>query len=260
MMARLSVGSVEPWEVVLSLGLLIATVPSWPGCRSGSTGAGVLLYGQPPTMRTSFGRPRVAGLGGSSSNGRRRKSASTGAVPTASSTESASAPRFGHGVRVGIGPATIERQSALWTPGRYGLVRRRARTPAIPCAVTAAWSARPSPAIAGTTTTSSPGRRMRRRASRRFSRGRSSSHLPSRWRTSNTRSDGSSGVAVQALRSASSWPGRARRRPPARRRARRSARRRGRRARRARAGAAARSGRAGPRSARRRRPPAPTGR
>ena len=27
MMARLSVGSVEPWEVVLSIGLLVVTVP-----------------------------------------------------------------------------------------------------------------------------------------------------------------------------------------------------------------------------------------
>ncbi len=52
MMARLSVGSVEPWEVALSLGLLIATVPivTWLSIRVYR--AGVLLYGQPPTMRT----------------------------------------------------------------------------------------------------------------------------------------------------------------------------------------------------------------
>jgi ABC-2 type transport system permease protein len=52
MMARLSVGSVEPWEVVLSLGLLVTTVPivTWFSIRVYR--AGVLLYGQPPTMRT----------------------------------------------------------------------------------------------------------------------------------------------------------------------------------------------------------------
>ena len=52
MMARLSVGSVEPWEVVLSVGLLVITVPivTWFSIRVYR--AGVLLYGQPPTMRT----------------------------------------------------------------------------------------------------------------------------------------------------------------------------------------------------------------
>jgi ABC-2 type transport system permease protein len=52
MMARLSVGSVEPWEVALSLGLLVATVPivTWLSIRVYR--AGVLMYGQPPTMRT----------------------------------------------------------------------------------------------------------------------------------------------------------------------------------------------------------------
>ena len=52
MMARLSVGSVEPWELVLSLGLLVITVPivTWLSIRVYR--AGVLLYGQPPTMRT----------------------------------------------------------------------------------------------------------------------------------------------------------------------------------------------------------------
>lgn len=52
MMARLSVGSVEPWELALSLGLLIVTVPivTWLSIRVYR--AGVLLYGQPPTMGT----------------------------------------------------------------------------------------------------------------------------------------------------------------------------------------------------------------
>ncbi len=52
MMARLSTGSVEPWELVLSVGLLAATVPvvTWLAIRVFR--AGVLLYGQPPTVRT----------------------------------------------------------------------------------------------------------------------------------------------------------------------------------------------------------------
>jgi ABC-2 type transport system permease protein len=52
MMARLATGSVEPWEVALSVGLLAATVPlaTWLAIRVYR--AGVLLYGQPPTMRT----------------------------------------------------------------------------------------------------------------------------------------------------------------------------------------------------------------
>jgi ABC-2 type transport system permease protein len=52
MMARLSVGTVEPWELGLSVGLLAATVPlvTWLAIRVFR--AGVLLYGQPPTVRT----------------------------------------------------------------------------------------------------------------------------------------------------------------------------------------------------------------
>ena len=55
MMARLSVGSVEPWEVALSIGLLIVTVPivTWLAIRVYR--AGVLMYGQPPTLG-SFAR------------------------------------------------------------------------------------------------------------------------------------------------------------------------------------------------------------
>jgi ABC-2 type transport system permease protein len=52
MMARLSVGRVEPWELALSLGLLIATVPLVALLAIRVYRAGVLLYGQPPTMRT----------------------------------------------------------------------------------------------------------------------------------------------------------------------------------------------------------------
>ena len=54
MMSRLAVGTVAPWEVALSLGLLVATVPlvTWLAIRVYR--AGVLMYGQPPTPRTFF--------------------------------------------------------------------------------------------------------------------------------------------------------------------------------------------------------------
>jgi len=52
MMARLSMGRVEPWELVLSLGLLIATVPLVSLLAIRVYRAGVLMYGQPPTVRT----------------------------------------------------------------------------------------------------------------------------------------------------------------------------------------------------------------
>jgi ABC-2 type transport system permease protein len=52
MVSRLAVGRVEPWELALSLGLLLATVPivAWLAIRVYR--AGVLLYGQPPTVGT----------------------------------------------------------------------------------------------------------------------------------------------------------------------------------------------------------------
>ena len=52
MMSRLAVGSVSPWEVVLSLGLLVATVPlvTWLAIRVYR--AGVVTYGQPPSLGT----------------------------------------------------------------------------------------------------------------------------------------------------------------------------------------------------------------
>jgi ABC-2 type transport system permease protein len=52
MMARLSIGEVEPWELVLSIGLLAATVPLVTLLSIRVYRAGVLLYGQPPTLRT----------------------------------------------------------------------------------------------------------------------------------------------------------------------------------------------------------------
>ena len=50
MMSRLSIGSVEPWELALSLGLLIVTVPLVTLLAIRVYRAGVLLYGQPPTV------------------------------------------------------------------------------------------------------------------------------------------------------------------------------------------------------------------
>ena len=50
MMARLSIGRVEPWEVVLSVGLLLVTVPLVTILAIRVYRAGVLLYGQPPTL------------------------------------------------------------------------------------------------------------------------------------------------------------------------------------------------------------------
>jgi len=51
MLSRLSIGHVEPWEVALSLGLLVATVPAVTWLAIRVYRAGVLLYGQPPTVR-----------------------------------------------------------------------------------------------------------------------------------------------------------------------------------------------------------------
>ena len=52
MLARLSIGRVAPWEVALSLGLLVVTVPLVTMLAIRVYRAGVLLYGQPPTLRT----------------------------------------------------------------------------------------------------------------------------------------------------------------------------------------------------------------
>lgn len=51
MLARLSIGRVEAWELALSIGLLLLTVPlvTWLAIRVYR--AGVLMYGQPPGLR-----------------------------------------------------------------------------------------------------------------------------------------------------------------------------------------------------------------
>jgi ABC-2 type transport system permease protein len=51
MLSRLAIGRVEPWEVALSLGLLLVTVPLVAALAIRVYRAGVLLYGQPPTLR-----------------------------------------------------------------------------------------------------------------------------------------------------------------------------------------------------------------
>ena len=129
--------------------------------------AGVLLYGQPPTIRTVRPRSRVPRLSGSRRARRRTAAGGTAQAPGRPAARPPSIPPapadrrlVGRRRRPGLGVAAIDRHSRLRTPGRYGDVRRRASTPAIPWAETASWSARPSPAMAGTTTTSSPGRRI----------------------------------------------------------------------------------------------------
>jgi ABC-2 type transport system permease protein len=50
MLSRLAIGRVEPWELVLSLGLMLITVPLVALLAIRIYRAGVLLYGQPPTV------------------------------------------------------------------------------------------------------------------------------------------------------------------------------------------------------------------
>jgi len=52
MLTRLSVGRVEPWELALSLALLVVTVPLVLVLAIRVYRAGVLLYGQRPSWRT----------------------------------------------------------------------------------------------------------------------------------------------------------------------------------------------------------------
>lgn len=52
MMARLAVGRVAPWEIALSVGLLLVTVPLVTLLAIRVYRAGVVMYGQPPSPRT----------------------------------------------------------------------------------------------------------------------------------------------------------------------------------------------------------------
>jgi ABC-2 type transport system permease protein len=51
MLTRLSVGRVEPWELLLSVALLMATIGVVGVVAIRIYGAGVLLYGQRPGLR-----------------------------------------------------------------------------------------------------------------------------------------------------------------------------------------------------------------
>jgi hypothetical protein len=51
MLTRLSIGRVEPWELVLSFGLLAASIPIVGVLAVRVYSAGVLLYGQRPGAR-----------------------------------------------------------------------------------------------------------------------------------------------------------------------------------------------------------------
>ena len=55
MLTRLAVGRVEPWELVLSLGLLLASIPVVAVIAVRVYSAGVLLYGQRPGARQIVG-------------------------------------------------------------------------------------------------------------------------------------------------------------------------------------------------------------
>ena len=62
MLTRLTVGRVEPWELVLSFGLLVASIPIVAVIAVRVYSAGVLLYGQRPGARAIVGaivRPPV---------------------------------------------------------------------------------------------------------------------------------------------------------------------------------------------------------
>jgi ABC-2 type transport system permease protein len=51
MLARIMVSAVQPWEIVLSVGLLVATIAVVAVVATRMYAAGVLLYGQRPGLR-----------------------------------------------------------------------------------------------------------------------------------------------------------------------------------------------------------------
>jgi ABC-2 type transport system permease protein len=60
MLARLMVSAVQPWEVVLSIGLLVATIAVVAVVATRMYAAGVLLYGQRPGLRAFVAAARRA--------------------------------------------------------------------------------------------------------------------------------------------------------------------------------------------------------
>jgi ABC-type Na+ efflux pump permease subunit len=61
MLARLMVAAVQPWEVLLSIGLLVLAIGVVAVAATRMYAAGVLLYGQRPGLRAFFAAARRAG-------------------------------------------------------------------------------------------------------------------------------------------------------------------------------------------------------
>jgi ABC-type Na+ efflux pump permease subunit len=61
MLTRLTVGRVEPWELALSLGLLVLTIAGTYVVAVRVYAAGVLLYGQRPGLRAIVGAALARG-------------------------------------------------------------------------------------------------------------------------------------------------------------------------------------------------------
>ncbi len=61
MLARLMVASVQPWELALSIGVLIASIAIVAAAATRMYAAGVLLYGQRPGLRAFIAAARRAG-------------------------------------------------------------------------------------------------------------------------------------------------------------------------------------------------------
>ena len=60
MLARIMVSAVEPWQVVLSIGVLVASIALVAVVASRMYAAGVLLYGQRPGIRAFVAAARRA--------------------------------------------------------------------------------------------------------------------------------------------------------------------------------------------------------
>jgi ABC-type Na+ efflux pump permease subunit len=61
MLARLMVAAVQPWEVALSIGLLVVAVAVVAVAATRMYAAGVLLYGQRPGLRAFVAAARRSG-------------------------------------------------------------------------------------------------------------------------------------------------------------------------------------------------------
>ena len=61
MLARLMVGAVPPWQVALSIGILLVTIVFVAMVAARMYAAGVLLYGQRPGVRAFVAAARRAG-------------------------------------------------------------------------------------------------------------------------------------------------------------------------------------------------------